>query len=221
MTLSSLKNEIPENIRMGLIAKGEGATWETAAKIAKTTRYEMQQWRGHPDADAIINIVVELLLRTSRVIHANRTASGGRSLIKSLKELDTLHEKARMVGKEGSGVILYMHQEGRGIGLINKLKAYALQDEGMDTVEANIELGFKADLRDYGIGAQILRDLGVRNMKLMTNNPKKIVGLEGYGITVTERVPIVMDPVPDNLGYLQCKRDKMGHLLDILEEDNQ
>ncbi|MBU0680217.1 MAG: bifunctional 3,4-dihydroxy-2-butanone-4-phosphate synthase/GTP cyclohydrolase II [Proteobacteria bacterium] len=124
-----------------------------------------------------------------------------------------LHAAMQMVGREGRGIILYMHQEGRGIGLVNKIKAYALQDQGMDTVEANLELGFKADLRDYGIGAQILRDLGVRKMKLMTNNPKKIVGLEGYGIEVVDRVAIECAPVPENLGYLQCKRDKMGHLL--------
>ena len=128
-----------------------------------------------------------------------------------------LHAAMQMVNKEGRGVILYMRQEGRGIGLANKLKAYALQDQGMDTVEANLQLGFKPDLRDYGIGAQILRDLGVRKMKLMTNNPKKIVGLQGYGIEVVDRVPIESVPVPENLGYLQCKRDKMGHLLEINE----
>ena len=126
-----------------------------------------------------------------------------------------LHSAMQMVAKEGKGVILYMHQEGRGIGLVNKIKAYALQDEGMDTVEANLHLGFKADLRDYGIGAQILKDVGVGKMKLMTNNPKKIVGLEGYGIEVVDRVAIECDPVPENLGYLQCKRDKMGHILDL------
>ena len=131
-----------------------------------------------------------------------------------------LHAAMQMVNKEGRGVILYMRQEGRGIGLANKLKAYALQDQGMDTVEANLQLGFKPDLRDYGIGAQILRDLGVRKMKLMTNNPKKIVGLEGYGIEVVDRVPIESAPVPENLGYLQCKRDKMGHLFEINEPLN-
>ena len=123
----------------------------------------------------------------------------------------------RMVEKEGTGVILYMHQEGRGIGLVNKLKAYALQDEGMDTVEANKQLGFKADLRDYGLGAQILRDLGVRKMKLLTNNPKKIVGLEGYGLKVTDRMAVEMEPDPENLKYLQCKKDKMGHMLDLIK----
>jgi len=127
-----------------------------------------------------------------------------------------LHAAMRMVEKEGAGVILYMHQEGRGIGLVNKLKAYALQDKGLDTVEANAELGFKADLRDYGIGAQILRDLGVRKMRLITNNPKKIVGLEGYGLTVTERLPIEIEAVPENIAYLRCKKDKLGHMLDLL-----
>ncbi len=122
----------------------------------------------------------------------------------------------KMVEKAGRGIILYMHQEGRGIGLVNKLKAYALQDGGLDTVEANQKLGFKADLRDYGIGAQILRDLGVRRMKLITNNPKKIVGLEGYGLEVVDRLPIEIEPDPENLKYLQCKKDKLGHMLDLI-----
>jgi 3,4-dihydroxy 2-butanone 4-phosphate synthase/GTP cyclohydrolase II len=118
-----------------------------------------------------------------------------------------------MVEKAGSGVVLYMRQEGRGIGLVNKLKAYRLQDEGLDTVEANEKLGFRADLRDYGIGAQILRDLGVRKMRLMTNNPKKVVGLRGYGLDIVERVPLEIDPNEINVRYLRTKRDKMGHLI--------
>ena len=117
------------------------------------------------------------------------------------------------VEMEGHGIVLYMRQEGRGIGLLNKLKAYNLQDEGLDTVEANEELGFRADLRDYGIGAQILRDLGVGKMRLLTNNPKKIIGLTGYGLEVVERVPLEVYPNQHNERYLTTKRDKLGHLI--------
>ncbi len=129
-----------------------------------------------------------------------------------------LHAAMKMVDQEGAGVILYMRQEGRGIGLVNKLKAYNLQDEGFDTVEANHKLGFKADLRDYGIGAQILRDLGVTKMGLLTNNPKKIVGLEGYGIEIVARYPIEIPASDENKEYLVCKRDRMGHLIEVDEE---
>jgi 3,4-dihydroxy 2-butanone 4-phosphate synthase/GTP cyclohydrolase II len=127
---------------------------------------------------------------------------------------EQLHKAMEMIKKEGKGVILYMKQEGRGIGLINKLKAYELQDKGLDTVEANIRLGFKPDLRDYGIGAQILVDLGVRKMRLMTNNPKKIVGLEGYGLKVVERVSLETKPHEKNIIYLKTKKKKLGHMLD-------
>jgi len=126
-----------------------------------------------------------------------------------------LHAALKMIEEAGKGVLLYMRQEGRGIGLINKLKAYQFQDKGMDTVEANLELGFAPDLRDYGIGAQILKDIGIKNMKLITNNPRKIVGLEGYELSVVDRVPIEIASHSENHNYLLTKKLKMGHLLGI------
>lgn len=124
-----------------------------------------------------------------------------------------IHRAMEMINGEGLGVILYMRQEGRGIGLGNKIKAYHLQDKGMDTVEANIELGFPPDLRDYGIGAQILVDLGLHKIRLLTNNPKKVIGLDGYGLEIIERVSIEVEPQEQNVHYLRAKRDKMGHLI--------
>jgi 3,4-dihydroxy 2-butanone 4-phosphate synthase/GTP cyclohydrolase II len=165
--------------------------------------------KGNIDSDQEIMVRVHSECITGDVFGSDRCDCGSQ-----------LQAAMRMVAEAGAGVILYMRQEGRGIGLVNKLKAYNLQDkDGFDTVDANIELGFKPDLRDYGIGAQILRDLGVRKMCLLTNNPKKIVGLEGYGLQVLNRMAIEMKPHPENLEYLRCKKDKMGHLLELTEKD--
>jgi len=132
---------------------------------------------------------------------------------------DQLRAAIRIIDQEDCGVIVYMHQEGRGIGLTNKIKAYALQDQGRDTVEANLELGFDVDLRDYGVAAEILRHLGIQRLRLLTNNPRKIVSLEGYGLSVSRRIPLEIEPHDGNAGYLQTKRDKLGHLLTNVEDE--
>jgi 3,4-dihydroxy 2-butanone 4-phosphate synthase/GTP cyclohydrolase II len=130
---------------------------------------------------------------------------------------DQIRQALKLIDGAGAGILVYMHQEGRGIGLTNKIKAYALQDRGLDTVEANLELGFKEDLRDYGIAAQILRDLGVNKLRLLTNNPRKISGIEGYGLKVIERVPLEMPAQASNIHYLRTKQRKLGHLFSNLE----
>ena len=159
--------------------------------------------KGEIDSNADILVRVHSCCLTGDVFGSYRCDCG-----------EQLKRAMAIVEEEGRGVILYLQQEGRGIGLANKLKAYELQDKGFDTVEANEELGFAADLRDYGVGAQILVALGVRKMKLLTNNPKKIIGLEGYGLEVTGRVPIECVPKPQNIRYLSTKCQKLGHLLD-------
>jgi len=133
---------------------------------------------------------------------------------------DQLHDAMRLIATEGRGAIVYLRQEGRGIGLVNKLRAYSLQDRGRDTVQANEDLGFEADLRDYGIGAQILLDLGIRKMRLFTNNPRKITGIEGYDLDVVERIPILIEPHFENERYLTTKREKLGHILKMPDFDH-
>lgn len=160
--------------------------------------------KGEIDPEKPILVRVHSECLTGDVFHSRRCDCG-----------DQLAGALARIADEGNGVLLYMKQEGRGIGLVNKLKAYELQDGGCDTVEANEALGFAADLRDYGVGAQILHDLGVRKMRLMTNNPKKMVGLEGYGLSLTERVPIEINPCSDNEKYLRTKCVKLGHLMGL------
>jgi 3,4-dihydroxy 2-butanone 4-phosphate synthase/GTP cyclohydrolase II len=171
-----------------------------AYKVKTTGQEHMALIKGTWEKDEAILVRVHSSCVTGDVFGSCRCDCGPQ-----------LHAAMEMIEKAGKGVIVYMNQEGRGIGLLNKLKAYKLQENGRDTVEANIELGFKMDERDYGIGAQILRDLGVSKIKLLTNNPKKRAGLIGYGLEIVENVPIIIEPNPHNAKYLQTKKDKMGH----------
>ena len=163
--------------------------------------------KGKIDSDRPVLVRVHSECLTGDVFHSHRCDCGPQ-LAAALEAID----------KNGSGVLLYMRQEGRGIGLLNKLKAYKLQEQGLDTVDANIKLGFAPDLREYGIGAQILKDLGVRSIRLLTNNPRKIAGLEGYGLSIAERVPLQMAENEDNSRYLHTKQEKLGHMLRFEEQ---
>jgi 3,4-dihydroxy 2-butanone 4-phosphate synthase/GTP cyclohydrolase II len=160
--------------------------------------------KGHIDPEKPVLVRVHSECLTGDVFASLRCDCG-----------DQLQTAMEMIDQENAGILLYIRQEGRGIGLVNKIKAYALQDQGLDTVEANERLGFKPDLRNYGIGAQILVDLGVKKMRLLTNNPKKMVGLQGYGLSIVEQMEIETEPNEYNRNYLECKKLKMGHLLNV------
>jgi 3,4-dihydroxy 2-butanone 4-phosphate synthase/GTP cyclohydrolase II len=166
--------------------------------------------KGTLDSSQPVLVRVHSECLTGDVFHSHRCDCGPQ-LAAAMKQID----------EAGSGVLLYMRQEGRGIGLLNKLKAYVLQEQGMDTVDANLTLGFAPDLRDYGIGAQILKELGIRQIKLLTNNPRKIRGLEGYGLEIVERIPIQMPATKDNDHYLHTKQEKLGHLLKFDDTNNE
>jgi len=199
------KESLVESLAEAVIPTPFGGSFRAVvfrSRVDATEHLAMVMGEFDVDDEVLVRVHSECL--TGDVFHSLRCDCGDQ-LVRSLE----------MIGEEGKGALIYMHQEGRGIGLANKIKAYALQEKGKDTVEANEALGLKPDLRDYGIGAQIISHLGIRKLRLMTNNPKKIIGLEGYGLEIVGRVPIVIQANRKNRFYLKTKQDKMGHLLDM------
>jgi len=202
-----LKEKLVRRVATTTLPTDFGAFSAIAYDTTVDTRVPLALVMGQVAGDEPVLVRVHSECLTGDVFHSNRCDCGLQ-----------LEKALAIIRQEGRGVFVYMRQEGRGIGLLNKMRAYELQDQGQDTVEANVALGFKADLRDYGIGDQILVDLGVRNLRLLTNNPKKIVGLEGYGLHIAERVPIEIPATDTNRKYLSTKRDKLGHLLSSLSD---
>lgn len=194
-----MESLVEEEVRVKMPTK-YGEFELIAFRQTNTGEIHMALKKGNWSEDEAVPVRVHSSCMTGDILGSLRCDCG-----------DQLHKAMQMIEAEGKGLLLYMNQEGRGIGLLNKLKAYKLQEEGMDTVEANIKLGFGMDERDYGVGAQILRHLGIKKMKLISNNPRKRAGLLGYGLEVTERIPIEMKPNVHNEKYLQTKRDKLGH----------
>jgi 3,4-dihydroxy 2-butanone 4-phosphate synthase/GTP cyclohydrolase II len=199
------KESLVEKVAEALIPSPFGGEFRALVYrsiLDRTEHLAMVKGEFDPDESVLVRVHSECL--TGDVFHSLRCDCG-----------DQLIRAMEMIGEEGKGALVYMHQEGRGIGLANKIKAYALQEKGKDTVEANEALGLLPDLRDYGIGAQILAHLGIRKLRMMTNNPKKIIGLKGYGLEVVERVPIIVEANRKNIAYLRAKQEKMGHMLDL------
>jgi 3,4-dihydroxy 2-butanone 4-phosphate synthase/GTP cyclohydrolase II len=199
------KESLVEKVAEALIPSPFGGEFRALVYrsiLDRTEHLAMVKGEFDPEESILVRVHSECL--TGDVFHSLRCDCG-----------DQLLRAMEMIGEEGKGALVYMHQEGRGIGLANKIKAYALQEKGKDTVEANEALGLLPDLRDYGIGAQILAHLGIRKLRMMTNNPKKIIGLKGYGLEVVERVPIIVEANRKNIAYLRAKQEKMGHMLDL------